>query len=460
MNKIFYFMFLVLFVLIIPLSATQYTIQWIDTLALSHSPSVYDMTLGPNKTIYITGNANSDFFTAKFDSMGNMLWSDSLDTGNYDYAYGIATDTLGNAYVAGYMQYYVNSVMYTDYITAKYNSSGIFVWEDTLNIGSNDYNIGGISVSNNNYIYLGGGSNITGDYQFLIYKYDPDGNLVREDTSSFVGTNNRIVSVATDANNNYYFTGLVTIGTSDYYTAKYDTSGSIAWADTFDNGFMDHPADITLDGYGNVCITGYYTVDTNNKMLTIKYNPSGTIIWTDTIEHTRGSRIAADQDGNVYVTGCTTNGNSYMLTIKYDPNGNIVWADTIDNGSNDCGEGIALDKNGNIYVVGNSTIGGYYNILIVKYENTQGIQNKKNDYDSSVFKLHSAMSGNNIIYSVGNSGMYSLAIITPTGRCVKAIKTSGKGEHILHLKQLSSGIYFVRFKQGNIITDKKITIMR
>ncbi len=458
-KKIYLILFISL-VFIIPLSATQYTIQWVDTLALAHSPDIFDMALGLNKSIYIVGNAYSNFFTAKCDSNGNILWSDSLDTGNYDYSYGIATDTLGNAYVAGYMQYYVNSTMYTDYITVKYNSSGNLVWEDTLNVGSVDYNIGGISVSKDNYIYLGGGSNITGDYQFLSYKYDSDGNLVWEDTSSFVGTNNRIVSVATDANNNYYFTGLVTMGTSDYYTAKYNTSGSIVWADTFDNGFEDHPTDITLDGYGNVCITGYYTVDTNYKMLTIKYNPSGTIIWTDTIEHTLSSSIAADQYGNVYVTGYTANGNYDMLTIKYDPNGNIVWADTIDNGDNDYGKSIALDKNGNIYVVGNSTIGGYYDILIVKYENNQGIQDKKGDYDSSVFKLHSAMSGNNLIYSVGNTEMYSLAIINPAGRLVKEIKASGKGEHILPLKQLRSGIYFVRFKQGNITIDKKITIMR
>ena len=467
MIKNFCLIFLISFVFIIPLKAAQYTIQWIDTLDLSNSDAVYDLAINKNRDILIAGYAtltsNADILTAKFDSSGNLLWVDTFNTSNYDYGYGVAVDTLGNAYVAGYTG--AGSGTY-NYITIKYNSSGNLVWWDTLDVGGDDYNIGGISVSPDNNIYLGGASNMNSDFYFLSYRYDPNGNITWEDTL-YVGSNNHISGVATDGSNNHYFTGSTTIGNSRYYTAKFNTTGTIEWADTTDTSNTVSNAsatDIAIDGYGNVCVTGYVSDTTTSYIVTIKYAPSGNLLWADTLiysDYTYANAVAADQSGNVYVAGYSKiNGYNDILTIKYDSNGNIVWADTIDNGNNDTGHGIAVDNNGNIYVAGNSYIGSRHDIIVIKYNNTQGIKEKDNDKTLRVFEVSPLSRGAWMSYSVGISGTYSIELINSTGRIVKKIRADGRGTHLLSVKNLVSGIYFVKFSRGNTVIKRKITIIR
>ncbi len=86
--------------------------------------------------------------------------------------------------------------------------------------------------------------------------------------------------------------------------------------------------------------------------------------------------LAVDSEGNVYVTGYSTNmpqGMDYY-TIKYDMNGNQVWARYF-NGETDGDDiawKIALDGVGNVYVGGTSSgMATGFDFIVVKY-NRQG----------------------------------------------------------------------------------------
>ena len=88
--------------------------------------------------------------------------------------------------------------------------------------------------------------------------------------------------------------------------------------------------------------------------------------------------LAVDCEGNVYVTGYSTNmprGMDYY-TIKYDMNGNQVWARYF-NGETDGDDiawKIALDGVGNVYVGGTSSgMATGFDFIVVKY-NSQGQQ--------------------------------------------------------------------------------------
>jgi hypothetical protein len=60
---------------------------------------------------YISGNTygslggpnagNDDAFLAKYDSSGNMLWSQQIGTSDSDQSYSVAVDISGNAYISG-----------------------------------------------------------------------------------------------------------------------------------------------------------------------------------------------------------------------------------------------------------------------------------------------------------------------------------------------------------------------
>ena len=137
---------------------------------------------------------------------------------------------------------------------------------------------------------------------------------------------------------------------------------------------------ITVDGAGNIYITGHTSSfgAGNSDAFIAKYDSAGTsllnITWGGNYDDSANG-ITLDGAGNIYITGYTESfgvgyGNAFIA--KYDSAGtsllNITWG-----GSNsDPAYGIALDGAGNIYITGStSSFGmGQYDAFIAKYDLT------------------------------------------------------------------------------------------
>jgi hypothetical protein len=366
------YIFAVLLVLLvaIPLGAQQYVIEWTNTIDNGGYDAAYGIAVDVSGNVYVTGRSNiggdSDYLTVKYGTSGNILRADTLDNGSSDAAYGIAVDDIGNVYVTGDSWIGGNS----DYLTVKYDSLGSIVWEATLDNGSSDY-ARGIAVDVSGNVYVTGRSNIGGNSDYLTVKYDSLGNIVWADTLD-TGSDDYAFGIAVDVSGNVYVTGGSNIGgNSDYLTVKYDSLGNIVWVDTLDNGDEDEAFGIAVDGSGNAYITGYSNIGGDDDYLTVKYDSLGNIVWADTLDtgsYDYAFGIAVDVSGNVYVTGRSDiGGDDDYLTVKYDSLGSIVWEATLDNGSSDYARGIAVDGSGNVYVTGRSNIGGDDDYLTVKY---------------------------------------------------------------------------------------------
>jgi hypothetical protein len=91
----------------------------------------------------------------------------------------------------------------------------------------------------------------------------------------------------------------------------------------------DHASALAIDGSGNVCVTGSSFVNgTGYDFATVVYNTSGALQWVKRYDgpangNDGANSIAADNLGNVYVTGSST-GNGYkdimarqMVTIMH-----------------------------------------------------------------------------------------------------------------------------------------------
>lgn len=332
----------------------QVNIQWQTRYSStgSNTDKAEDMVMDPSGNVYVTGIArgtsgNFDYVTIKYNASGVQQWKSEYNgPGNsLDEAHALAVDASGNVYVTGWS--YGTTTTGYDYATVKYNSAGIQQWASRYNNSTNGTDEAWDVVADNS------------------------GNVYVTGTSDGSGSN----SAAT--------------------TIKYNSAGGQVWAKRYDGagGDIDVAYAIVLDA-SNVYVTGYSYISAGSDFnyLTIKYDLVGTQIWakgyngTDS-KYDEARAIAVDGSGNVYVTGYSQTAvltNYDYATVKYNSAGTQQWAKRYNGTGNDYDKAnaIKLDASNNIIVTGKS-IGvspAAEDIVTIKYDNT-GTQKWLNRYN-------------------------------------------------------------------------------
>ena len=342
----------------------------------------FGIALDAQGKIYVTGDfrgsvdfggislasaGHTDMFLAKFDDNGNTLWATHAGgPGGAVVGQGIAVDGVGNCYLTGFFgpQIFSTAIVSVtfgnvtlttrggglDIFVAKYDAAGNFVW--VRQGGGSNYDEGaGIAVDGSGNVY------VTGSF-----------GGANGDTAIFEGTT------------------LTTAGTYDWFVAKYDTSGNLAWAKPGGRQFGDRGFGIAVDAGGNSFVTGYVDGDgnpaNNGELFVAKYDPAGNQVWLKQYggsSFDEGTAIALDSAGNLYITGDVNRGavspgsfnfgginlsiagNADIVIAKLDSSGNVVWAKSAGGSGagsqpgyrtpDDFGRAIALDGNRNVYVL-------------------------------------------------------------------------------------------------------------
>ena len=222
-----------------------------------------------------------------------------------------------------------------------------------------------------------------------------------------------------DGGGNVYVTGFSTTTSGiDIITIKYNSSGTQQWLTTYDGtgGNYDSGADITVDGSGNVYITGSsYNANANTDIMAIKYNSGGTEQWAssydgDTHMNDAGIKILLDDQGGVVISAITQyNIITYKIcAITYNAgNGNLISAVTSGSASTgiDQVNDMVKDASGNIYIAGAiPVIGQGYDYDVIKLNSNLGIDweqtyNGADDLDDIATGIKTDASGN--VYVTG-----------------------------------------------------------
>jgi hypothetical protein len=228
------------------------------------------------------------------------------------------------------------------------------------------------------------------------YHYQPRIKISASEPQ-FYSDNDNVSCFPQIVNNELVCGGTCQIDVWKRYTAwKLNNNRSILWRSDTDESFMGYG--IAVDGSGNVYVSTY-TMHSKNLW---KFDRYGNQLWNYNTGGGWANGVAADNDGNVYVTGDRSFTNSKSIW-KLDNDGNLLWDYDTGSGTWD----VAADAC-NVYVAGNRS--GDKSVwkldrdgnLIWSYDtgaNTEGIEvdNSGNVYvagsrsgGKSVWKLNSA----------------------------------------------------------------------
>ena len=183
------------------------------------------------------------------------------------------------------------------------------------------------------------------------------------------GVRDEAYAITLDGAGNVYVTGASgydgVIGDFNYLTVKYDADGSQQWVSRYDgpSEFWDIACSIAVDAAGNVYVTGEsWSPESEDDIVTIMYDADGAEEWVAIYDGPAGDDdmaqgISVDGSGDVRVAGMSHGSGVDFdyVTIAYDSEGTEEWASRYDGGGgDDLAFALVTDDAGNTYVTGRS----------------------------------------------------------------------------------------------------------
>ncbi|MBW6514298.1 MAG: T9SS type A sorting domain-containing protein, partial [Candidatus Syntrophosphaera sp.] len=195
---------------------------------------------------------------------------------------------------------------------------------------------------------------------------------------------------ATDGDGATYITGrfysaatfgshlLTSLGGYDIFVAKLDAEGNWLWAKRAGGGTDESGRGIAIGGNGKIYLTGEFNGMAHfgniilqsvggTEVFAACLDSSGNWLWARRaggINNDEAKGVAADADGNCYITGRLSGsgdfgattlysaGNDDIFVAKLNEAGNWLWAERAGGTENDCGYAVAVDNDGNCLVTG------------------------------------------------------------------------------------------------------------
>lgn len=312
----------------------QWLVRWdkYGTESVSGAEYAKDIAIDGAGNIYVfcLCQAGNSFGTEpaasvvlKYNAAGVLLWSQAYQYNSSDrvYAIDMKLDPSGNPVIA--------IASNTDMVIIKYTPSGIISWLRTFGaFGTYEFPVDmAIDGTGNVFVAGGTGSNI------ILQKYSPTGALSL--STLYVNPYNkddRAIGIALDGTGNVLIGGKSINGSNnqDFLVLKYSPAFALLWAARYSEtstSYEDVFA-MTTDNSGNTYLSG---TTTGNGILTAKFSTSGSLAWN--IRYTNSSSYCRPSDmvtftksspfqlptTVLYVLGFV-NASSYnndVLTIKY-----------------------------------------------------------------------------------------------------------------------------------------------
>jgi hypothetical protein len=273
-------------------------------------------------------NAGSqDGFVRSYANDGTLRWTRQFGTSGFEDARAIATDAAGNVYAVGYTDGALEGAHAGDgdaYVRS-YDRDGGLRWTRQFGTSSSE-DARGVATDALGNVYIAGrtggdlGGPSAGFIDGFVRSYESDGAL-RWTRQFGTGTDDVPNGAATDAHGNVYLTGYTSgalegahAGAEDAFIHSYADSGALRWTRQFGTGGRELAYGIATDANGNVHAVGRTAgglegANAGDEDAFLRsYNGSGVLRWTrqfGTALHDEARGVATDPRGSVYTTGST-----------------------------------------------------------------------------------------------------------------------------------------------------------
>ncbi|MGV3771875.1 MAG: SBBP repeat-containing protein [Verrucomicrobiales bacterium] len=294
-----------------------------------HSPAINQDAEG---NIYLSsklkvGSVATDYLMLKYSPSGQLLWQRTYSpmSNMLPEPLGVEIDASGRSFtLANIGRGDIRDLLGISYSAEGDQRPGLFYNQLT---SSSDQAIDLAVDSQGNSFAVGNSFGENTDKDITTVKFDSQGRIlwVRRFNGTWDGAD-EAHSVALDPNGNILVAGTSynTSDAHDFLILKYNSNGDLIWKVEYSNAPFreDFLRAMAVDGAGNIIVAGYVdTTLTEKEFQMVKWSPSGQRLW---VAHrsTPVYKMTVDASGNIYVIGSDGNG---FVTTKYDGNGNEQW---------------------------------------------------------------------------------------------------------------------------------------
>jgi hypothetical protein len=345
------------------------------------------------------GSVINQIFISKIDADGNLIWQFDLETEPYSAAESILLDGAGNIFVAGtsvdtwgdpIVPYHENGDKYDDFFLAKFNPDGTMLWNTFIGTSQDEF-FPLLANSPDGGVYtFGYGADYTQqifDAPFLAKVNSRGEQEWTQAFGTFSASNNiLLILIQTDALGNVYVAGnsdsnwgnpiLAPAGMDDCFIAKFDPNGVMLWNSFIGGENNDGPNTLLVDGDGSIYLAGesesswgepVYPYTGSMEGFVAKLDPNGNLLWNTFMGEATGedsvSSLDMDAANNIYLLGYSdqtwgnpivSRTNSYFLA-QINPDGNLLWHSFIEGPTSGYIYEMKSLPNDRLYFYGNAT---------------------------------------------------------------------------------------------------------
>ena len=310
--------------------------RWGDVYVTGHSAGDLDGS-GPE-----TNKGIDDAFLLKLDKYGHVQWLRQFGSEGEDMGFGLAVDTRGNTFVAGYT------------FLGDMDGAG-----PAVNQGNEDVFLAAFDAA--------------GNQRWVTQVGSPESDVA--------------YAVAVDQRGSVYMTGLsfgdldgpgtqVHAGDADIVTLKFNRSGELQWVRQVGTPAMDFAYAMKFDNKRHLYVSGFVSGDLDGSgpgvhagqtdLAVLKIHRNGDLLWSrqlGTAGNDIGHGVAVDKYGAVYAVGVTSGdldgagpgtyqGRGDIVVAKFSRDGAPQWIRQWGSASTDLGLDITVDRKLQVYVTG------------------------------------------------------------------------------------------------------------